>query len=199
MNKECLLIKIKQEFQDIILGNIYTLAEEDYADTAHWYFDKEHIDANLTREEWNKQEIEEIKKHSWWLTEEIEEAIKEKRKMSNRFPNPLDISVEYLNRYREGFMFLQPQAYLFYTPSIMIHKLCNPDSVDGFSFDSWLSRLIFKTDELDSLLACFSKKQFSILIDFLNYLRYLDTVDEFDKEDIQMALNKIQSFKSEQH
>lgn len=160
MNKEDLLAQISQEFKNVTLGDAYTLAEEDYYDTSHWHFDEKHIDSNLTREEWDKREIEGMTEHRWWLLEEIEEAIeaiKGKRKMSNKFPNPLDVSVEYLNRYREGFIFLQPQAYLFYTPSIMIHKLCNPDYIDGFSFNSWLSTLIFKTEDFNTLLNYFSK------------------------------------------
>lgn len=199
MNKESLLTQIKKEFRDVVLGDSYTLVEEDYADTSHWYFDKDHTDSNLTSEEWNKQEIDFLKTSNLFQ-EDIEEAIRaiqEKRKMSNRFPNPLDISAEYLNVYREGFIFLKPQAYLFYTPSIMIHKLCNPDYIDGFSFNSWLNALIFKTEDFNTLLNYFSKKQFSILIDFLKYLLNLDTVDEFDKEKMQIALNQIQSFKSE--
>lgn len=201
MNKEILLNQIKQEFKDLTLGDTYTLAEEDYADTSHWHFDEKHIDSNLTREEWDKQEIEEMIKHRWWLPEDIEEAIKaikEKRKMSNRFPNPLEIPYLYLNKYRVGFIFLKPQAYLFYTPSIMIHKLCNPDYIDGFSFNSWLNVLVLKeNDRFNTFLNCFNNKQLDVLIDFLEYLLNLDTVDEFDKEDIQIVLNKIQSFKSE--
>jgi hypothetical protein len=199
MNKEILLTQIKQEFKDLTLGDTYTLAEEDYADTSHWHFDEKHIDSNLTREEWDKQEIEEMIKHRWWLPEEIEEAIKaikEKRKMSNRFPNPLEIPYLYLNKYRVGFIFLKPQAYLFYTPSIMIHKLCNPDYIDGFSFNSWLNVLVLEKDDLN-ILSYFSKKQFNVLINFLEYLIHLNTVDEFDKENIQIALKKIQLFKSE--
>jgi len=199
MNKEILLTQIKQEFKDTTLGDAYTLAEEDYADTSHWHFDEKHIDSNLTREEWDKQEIEEMIKHRWWLPEEIEEAIKaikEKRKMSNRFPNPLEIPYLYLNKYRVGFIFLKPQAYLFYTPSIMIHKLCNPDYIDGFSFNSWLNVLVLEKDDLN-ILSYFSKKQFNVLINFLEYLIHLNTVDEFDKENIQIALKKIQLFKSE--
>lgn len=200
MNKENLLAQIKQEFKNVTLGDAYTLFEEDYADTARWHFDEEHIDSNLTREEWDKQQISWIQQRVWF-SEDIQEAIQaiqEKRKMINRFPNPLKIPYEYLNKHQFGYMFLQPQAFLFYTPSMMIHELSNFDCVDGFSFDRWLGTLQFREDDrFNAILNCFSEKQFGVLIDFLEYLVNLDTIHEINKEDIIKVLNRVQSFKSE--
>lgn len=201
MNKENLLAQIREEFKSITLGDAYTLVEEDYADTARWHFDKEHTNFNLTREEWDKQQISWLKQESEWFPEDIQEAIQaiqERRKMVNRFSNPLEIPYEYLNKYQFGYMFLQPQAFLFYTPSMMIHELCNFNCINPFSFNRWLAVLqLGSEDELNSLLSYFSKKQFNVLTDFLEYLLNLDTIDEFDKEDIQIVLNKIQLFKYE--
>ncbi|MBF7690782.1 hypothetical protein [Acinetobacter pollinis] len=201
MNKEDLLVQISQEFKNVTLGDAYTLVEEDYYDTAHCHFDEACPLYFMSQEEWDKEEIEGMTRHSWWLPEEIEEAIKaikEKRKISNRFPNPLDIPYKYLEAYGMGFFFLKPQAYLFYTPSMMIHILCNSEGVyHGLGFGRWLGVLQFgKEDELNSLLSHFSKKQFNLLINFLEHLINLDTIDEFDKEDTQIVLNKIQPFKS---
>ncbi|MEB5476062.1 hypothetical protein [Acinetobacter pollinis] len=98
MDKEILLTQIRKEFKDITLGNDYTLVEEDYYDTSHCHFDESWISYPTSQEEWDKKEIDEMTKHSWWLPEEIEEAIKaikEKRKILNRFPNPLIQSYKY--------------------------------------------------------------------------------------------------------
>lgn len=203
MNKEDLLTQISQEFKSVTLGDAYTLAEEDYYDTAHCHFDEACPLYFMSQEEWDNQEIEGMTKHSWWLPEEIEEAIKaikEKRKILNRFPNPLDIPYEYLNAYGSSFGFLKPQAYLFYTPSLMIHQLCNSDYIDnGFSFTSWLGTLQFRDGDLfHALLNCFNDKQLNVLIDFLKYLLQIGTIDEFYQEETKEALNKIQLFKSEQ-
>lgn len=197
MNKENLLAQIKQEFKNVTLGDAYTLLEEDYADTARWHFNEEHIDSNLTREEWDKNVISWIQQESELFSEDIQEAItaiQEKRKMFNRFTDPLDIPAEYLNKYQFGYMFLEPQAFLFYTPSMMVHEVCNFNSVNPFSFNRWLAVLQLGTeDSLKSLFSFFNKKQFTILIDFLKYLINLDTVNEVDKEDIKIVLKKVQS------
>lgn len=198
MNKESLLTQIKKEFRDAVLGNSYTLVEEDYADTAHWHFDKDHTDSNLTAEEWNKQEIDFLKTSNLFQ-EDIEEAIRaiqEKRKMSNRFPNPLDIPPTYFDKHFTGFTYLKPEGYIFYTPSMMLYVLNNSEeALRGNGFTWWLFRL--NRDDSNEVFKCFTQNQLDILIDFLKYLINLDPINEFDKEKIQIALNKIQSFKSE--
>ncbi|MFY0084830.1 hypothetical protein ABTP93_22390, partial [Acinetobacter baumannii] len=76
-----------------------------------------------------------------WLAADQEEAIqaiKEKRKMANRFSNPLEIPSLYLNMHFTGFSYLTPQAYLFYSPAIMKHYLNEPDSLYSNSFRWWL-------------------------------------------------------------
>lgn len=48
MDIETLKKQIEQEYKGVTLGDNYTLAEEDYADTSYWYFDKQHSGSNLT-------------------------------------------------------------------------------------------------------------------------------------------------------
>ncbi|RZK47849.1 MAG: hypothetical protein EOO99_12120 [Pedobacter sp.] len=152
MNTESLLRQIEVEFKNVTLGDDYTLPEEDYADTSYWYFDKRRPDLNLTEEEWANQEIQ-FFETSGWLTEDHEEAIqaiKEKRKMFNKYSNPFDIPILYLNSYATGFSYLKPQGYLFYTPAIMNCVLNDPELnrdekypniLYSNSFHSWVFRL----------------------------------------------------------
>ncbi|GAB3046099.1 hypothetical protein GCM10027155_09370 [Acinetobacter apis] len=199
MNKKDLLNHIRQEFKDVILGDSYTLVEEDYADTAYWHFDKEHIDSNLTSEEWNAKEINFLKTSNLFQ-EDIEEAIRsilEKRKMSNRFLNPLEIPPTYLDKYFTGFSYLKPEGYIFYTPSMMLYVLENSEEAlrwNGFTW--WLFRL--NRNDSNRVFKCLTKNQLNILTEFLKYLIGLNTINKFDKgEDIRAVLKKIQSFKSE--
>ncbi|USA45197.1 hypothetical protein NDN11_10695 [Acinetobacter sp. C26M] len=173
INAETLLEQIEVKFKNITLGNNYTLAEEDYADTSYWYFDETQPDSNLTEEEWAKQEIRFFETCGWLSVDQEEaiQAIKEKRKMANRFSNPLDIPVLYLNCYSTGYSYLKPQAYLFYTPTIMKYFLSDTEIFYSNSFTSWLNRLIWAdtSENVTELLQCFSKDQVLILKEFLLY------------------------------
>lgn len=199
MNKETLLKKIKLEFQNVSLGDAYTLPEEDYADTSYWYFDKRRTNLNLTEEEWANQEIHLIDTNGW-LPEDRQEAIqaiKEKRKMSNRFSNPLDIPFIYLDRYSTGFSYLKPKAYLFYTPAIMIYVLCDSEGFNSASFKAWLFRLSWANsyELITKLLKHFSKIQVDILIYFLRYVASINSID-INKERIKECLDNIKLLES---
>lgn len=174
MNTENLLQQIKLEFKNVSLDDNYTLPEEDYADTSRWHFDKRRIDLNLTEEEWANQEIHFIDTSGWLLEERQEaiNAIKEKRRMSNRYPNPLEIPSIYLERYSSGFGYLTPKAYLFYTPATMIYALNDANGIDSESFRSWLRRLSWANNHelITELLKFFSKNQISILHNFLLHM-----------------------------
>ncbi|OTG66800.1 hypothetical protein B9T28_05320 [Acinetobacter silvestris] len=195
MNTEILSRKIKLEFQNVTLGDAYTLPEEDYADTSYWYFDKRRTDLNLTEEEWAKQEIHLIDT-SGWLPEERQEAIQaitEKRKMSNRFSNPLEIPFIYLDRYSTGFSYLKPKAYLFYTPAIIVYILSDSEGLNSASFSSWLFRLSWANsyELITVLLKYFSKIQVDILIDFLRYIASINSIDINNKDRIKECLDNI--------
>lgn len=191
MNLKTLLIQIELEFSLVSLGDNYTLAEEDYADTSYWYFDKKHPDSNLTEEDWTNQEIRFFETCSWLSADQEEaiQAIKEKRKMTNRFSNPLDIPVLYLNIYFTGFSSLKPQAYLFYTPAIMKYVLSDPDAFYSNSFLWWLFRLrrADSQSKIVELLKYFSEMQIQILEDFLLYV--FDSGN--DNDDIKSALDNL--------
>lgn len=205
MSLETLFNQIKLEFQDVTLGDAYTLPEEDYADTSYWYFDKPHTDLNLTEEEWINQEIQ-FFETSGWLSPDIEEAIlaiKDKRKMRNRFNNPFEIPNLYLNQYAVGFSFLKPMAYFFYTPAIMNSVLTDPDFNYGLrdpevlnfnSFNSWLNRLSRSNTEdlITDLLKFFNAKQIELLIDFLHLALKLKSNSYL----INDALNNIRLLKT---
>ncbi|MDF2418003.1 hypothetical protein GWP85_10865 [Acinetobacter beijerinckii] len=191
-NSETLLIQVEMGFKNLTLGHDYTLAEEDYADTSHWYFDEKRIDKNLTEEEWRDQEIRFIETSGWLSIDKAEaiQAIKEKRKMANRFSSPLDIPALYLNIYFSGYSYLKPQAYLFYTPAIMKHFLNDNDTFYSNSFTSWLDRLIWANtyENIEKLLKYFSKEQIFLLKEFLHYA--LGT--NIEKERLNKALENIE-------
>lgn len=186
METNSLLRQIKREFKNVTLGDAYTLLEEDYADTSYWYFDKRRTDLNLTEEEWIKQEIHFIDTSGWFPEDRQEaiQAIKEKRKMSNRYSDPLNIPSIYLDRYSTGFSFIEPQAYLFYTPAIMIHILIKPENLYSSSFQSWLFRLSWANsyESISQLLKYFSKTQVEILINFLTFILSMNTDNSRVKE-----------------
>ncbi|ENU24181.1 hypothetical protein F993_01497 [Acinetobacter proteolyticus] len=191
INAETLLEQIEVKFKNITLGDNYTLAEEDYADTSHWYFDEKGIDHNLTDEEWRDQEVRFFETCSWLSADQEEaiQAIKEKRKMANRFSNPLDIPVLYLNCYSTGYSYLKPQAYLFYTPAIMKYFLSDTEILYSNSFTSWLSRLIGADtyEDVTTLLQFFSKDQVLILKEFLLYA----TKSNVENERLNEALDNV--------
>lgn len=194
MNTENLLQQIKLEFSNVSLGDDYTLPEEDYADTSRWHFDKTRVDLNLTEQEWANQEIHLINT-SGWLPEERQEAInaiKEKRRMLNRYPNSIEIPSIYLDRYATGFGYLTPKAYLFYTPAIMIYTLSDSKGGDSESFTSWLNRLSWANNYelIADLLKYFDSAQIYILIDFLmNISRKKDM--NIDSTKIEICLNNM--------
>ncbi|WP_228270382.1 hypothetical protein [Acinetobacter colistiniresistens] len=120
INAENLLEQIEVKFKNITLGDNYTLAEEDYADTSYWYFDKKHPDSNLTEEEWVNQELIFFETCGWLSAdqEEATQAIKEKRKMINRFSNIL-VVLHYLSCFL--FMsYIKRIKYHFY----LLHLYC---------------------------------------------------------------------------
>ena len=194
MNTENLLQQIKLEFSNVSLGDNYTLPEEDYADTSRWHFDKTRVDLNLTEQEWADQEIHLINT-SGWLPEERQEAInaiKEKRRMLNRYPNPIEIPSIYLDRYATGFGYLTPKAYLFYTPAIMIYILSDSKGCDSVSFTSWLNRLSWANNYelITDLLKYFDNAQVCILIDFLMSISRKTDMN-FDSTKIEICLNNM--------
>lgn len=191
MSNENLLQKIRTAFQDVTLGEAYTLPEEDYADTSYWYFDKTRTNLNLTEEEWTKQEINCLEIRGWF-PEDRQEAIYgmiTKTKMTNRYTNPLEIPSIYLNRYFTGFSYLKPKAYLFYTPSVMIYVLSESDALNSLAFSWWLSRLSWadSPELVVELLKYFDEKQINILIDFLHHILSIKP----DNNEIKKSLNNI--------
>ncbi|MFI8143553.1 hypothetical protein [Acinetobacter sp. ABJ_C5_2] len=195
MKNENLLQLIEQEYKDVTLGDNYTLAEEDYADTSYWYFDKQHPDSNLTAEEWASQELGFFETCGWLAADQEEaiQAIKEKRKMANRFRNPLEIPSLYLNMHFTGFSYLAPQAYLFYTPAIMKHYLNEPDFFYNNSFTWWLHRLerANSPDLIKALLEYFDVQQVDVLEKFLLYV--FKSSNEY--KDINIALDNLRLIK----
>ncbi|MDO3665354.1 hypothetical protein [Acinetobacter higginsii] len=191
MDSNYLMKQVDFAFHNVELGNNYTLAEEDYADTSYWYFDKTHPDSNLTEEEWRDQESRFIETGGWLSADQTEalQAIEEKRKMINRFSNPLDIPILYLNCYSSGFSYLKPQAYLFYTPAIMKNFLEDQEVFYTNSFTSWLDRLTWANslESILDLIRYFSKDQIEVLQDFLLYV--LSSVVEND--DVKIALDNL--------
>lgn len=192
MNIENLKKRIELEFKNVTLGNAYTLPEEDYADTSYWYFDKRRTDLNLTEEEWIKQELRLLETGSWFREdfEEAVNAIKEKRKMNNRYSNPFEIPVLYLNNYHTGFSFLKPQGFLFYTPAIMSCVLKDTEVLSSNSFLSWFYRLRESNsfEVISKLLNCFTKAQIEVLKDFL---LFISNISLEKKESVDKCLNNI--------
>lgn len=195
MNIDTLKKQIEQEYKDVTLGDNYTLAEEDYADTSYWYFDKQHPDSNLTAEEWASQELGFFETCGWLAADQEEaiQAIKEKRKMANRFSNPLEIPSLYLNMHFTGFSYLAPQAYLFYTPAIMKHYLNEPDFFYNNSFTWWLNRLerANSPDLIKALLEYFDVQQVDVLEKFLLYVFKSST----ENTDVNIALDNLRLIK----
>jgi hypothetical protein len=191
MDKENLLKQIEQEFRHVTLGDNYTLAEEDYADTSYWHFDRPHPNSNLTEDEWAKQEIRFFETCGWLSADQEEaiHAIKQKRKMRNRFENPLNIPVLYLNMHFTGFSYLDSQAYLFYTPAIMINYLSDPDTLYNNSFTWWLSRLkrAESREKIMDLLKYFSEIQIEVLEEFLFYVSELSA----ENQEVKKALDNL--------
>lgn len=178
-----LTAEIHQAFKDVTLGDAYTLAETDYYE-GRWYFNStarhRFYYPDLTLEEAKQKEIKELQTYSWLKEDEDEaiQAIREQRKMANRFLSPFDVTLAYLNRYPFGFSFLQPQAYLFYTPAAMLDGLHDASEKQGFTcltgFEQWFSLLErFNTKEI---LQCFSQRQIEVLTDFLRYIRWMNIV-----------------------
>ncbi|WP_445535971.1 DUF6714 family protein [Acinetobacter sp. G18] len=192
MNIDTLKNQIELEFKNVTLGDAYTLPEEDYADTSYWYFDKRRTDLNLTEEEWVKQELHLLETGSWFREDfkEAVNAIKEKRKMNNRYVNPFEIPVSYLNNYHTGFSFLKPQGFLFYTPAIMSSVLKDTEVLSSPSFLSWFYRLRWSNtfEAISKLLNCFTKAQIEVLKDFLLFISNLSLEM---KERVGECLNNI--------
>lgn len=189
MKKDILINNIRENFKDITLGDAYTLAEKDYYDTAHCHFDDMHVNRNMTREAWVKQEIHLIDTGGW-LPEDREDAIqalKEKRRMVNRY-KPLEVPPIYLNYCATGLSFIEPQGFLFYTPSVMLYALNDTEGFNSNSFNSWLFNISYK-DSSEKRLEAFSKKQIITLLDFLEYI--INLLDRFDREIAIEALNRI--------
>ena len=109
--------------------------------------------------------------------------------MANRFSNPLDIPVLYLNIHFTGYSYLRPQAYLFYTPAILKHYLSDPDFLYANSFTWWLSRLsrADSQDTITDLLKCFGEKQIEVLEEFLLYVFKSNT----ENNDVKIALDNL--------
>ncbi|MDC4862252.1 DUF6714 family protein [Acinetobacter baumannii] len=195
MDIETLKKKIILEYKNVTLGDAYTLPEEDYADTSYWYFDKRRTDLNLTEEEWVKQELYLLETGNWFIEdfEEAVNAIKEKRKMNNRYSNPFEIPVSYLNNYHTGFSFLKPQGFLFYTPAIMSSVLKDTEVLSSPSFLSWFYRLRSSNtfEEISKLLNCFTKAQIEVLKDFLLFISTLSREMKEGKEGVYKCLNNI--------
>lgn len=195
MNIDTLKNQIEFEFKNVTLGDAYTLPEEDYADTSYWYFDKRRTNLNLTEEEWVKQELFLLETGNWFREDfkEAVNAIKEKRKMNNRYSNPFEISVPYLNNYHTGFGFLEPQGFLFYTPAIMSSVLKDTEFLSSPSFLSWFYRLrsLNTFEEISKLLSCFTKAQIEVLKDFLLFTSNLSIEMKEGKEEVDKCLNNI--------
>ncbi|MGB8811208.1 MAG: DUF6714 family protein [Acinetobacter calcoaceticus] len=192
MNIDTLKNQIELEFKNVTLGDAYTLPEEDYADTSYWYFDKRRTDLNLTEEEWVKQELYLLETGNWFREDfnEAVNAIKEKRKMNNRYFNPFEIPVSYLDNYYTGFSFLEPQGFLFYTPAIMSSVLKDTEVLSSPGFLSWFYRLRSSNtfEEISKLLNCFTKAQIEVLKDFL---LFISTLSLEMKERVGECLNNI--------
>lgn len=192
MNIDTLKNQIEFEFKNVTLGDAYTLPEEDYADTSYWYFDKRRTNLNLTEEEWVKQELFLLETGNWFREDfkEAVNAIKEKRKMNNRYSNPFEIPVSYLDNYHTGFGFLKPQGFLFYTPAIMSSVLKDTEVLSSPSFFSWFYRLrsLNTFEEISKLLNCFTKAQIEVLKDFLLFTSNLSLEM---KEGVDECLNNI--------
>lgn len=196
MDIETLKKQIVLEYKNVTLGDAYTLPEEDYADTSYWYFDKRRTDLNLTEEEWIRQELHLLETGSWFREdfEEAVNAIKEKRKMNNRYVNPFEIPVSYLNNYHTGFSFLKPQGFLFYTSAIMNCVLKDTEVLSSNSFSSWLFRISESDtfEKISKLLNFFTKAQIEVLKDF--FLFIADIFVE-KKERVDKCLNNIRLFR----
>lgn len=195
MNIDTLKNQIEFEFKNVTLGDAYTLPEEDYADTSYWYFDKRRTDLNLTEEEWIKQELYLLETGNWFRDEfnEAVNAIKEKRKMNNRYFNPFEIPVSYLDNYYTGFSFLEPQGFLFYTPAIMSSVLKDTEVLSSPSFSYWFYRLRRSNtfEEISQLLNCFTKAQIEVLKDFL---LFISNISLEKKESVDKCLNNMKLF-----
>jgi len=192
MNIDTLKNQIEFEFKNVTLGDAYTLPEEDYADTSYWYFDKRRTNLNLTEEEWVKQELFLLETGNWFREDfkEAVNAIKEKRKMNNRYSNPFEIPVSYLDNYYTGFSFLEPQGFLFYTPAIMSSVLKDTEVLSSPCFSYWFYRLKRSNtfEEISKLLNCFTKAQIEVLKDFLLFISILSLEM---KERVGECLNNI--------
>jgi len=96
-----------------------------------------------------------------------------------------------LNKYANGFYFITPEAYIFYTPALILYLASNLEYFKGVAFDRWLSRLLMEEASRESLIL-FSPLQSIIVRKFLcNLLMNEFTLDFIEVGDVKRALEMI--------
>ncbi|WP_151801726.1 hypothetical protein [Acinetobacter guillouiae] len=195
--------KIKQEliqdlykaFKGVHLESGLTLLEEDFADTSYLrrYPHKYPYEAN-SENYFSKNNLFNEIKNSTLLLEEKEDlilAIEHGKRVNNQYTIWQEIPFEYLNKYANGFYFITPNVYVFYTPALIKNLILNTEYFKGVAFDKWLSRLLME-DVDNAMLIKFKINQSLVIKKFLHTLLHSNYILEFvDVGDIKKAIQVI--------
>lgn len=183
-------------FDDVHLENRFTLLEEDFADTSYLrrYPHQQPYDLNAVDYFSKSNLLNQIKNSDLLIDEknDLISAINEEQRVINHYLTWGDVPFEYLNKYANGFYFITPEAYLFYTPALILNLVLNPECFKGVAFDKWLSRLLMKEIEHKPLIL-FNSIQSRLIKKFLSKLLTDKSVMDFiEVGDVKRALEIIQ-------
>ncbi|AYA02086.1 hypothetical protein BEN74_03855 [Acinetobacter sp. WCHAc010034] len=174
-------------FNGVNLKNGFTLLEEDFADTSYLRRYPHQYPYDIDGENcFSKQNLLDEIKNSSLLPEEKNDltlAIEEGKRVNNQYITWDTVPFEYLDKYANGFYFITPNVYVFYTAALIKNLILNIEYFKGVAFDKWLSRLLM--ENLDhTMLIKLNNHQSSIIKKFLytllsdNYiLEYIDVAN----------------------
>lgn len=187
--------ELHDAFDDVQLEDRFTLLEEDFADTSYLrkYPHQHPYDKNSIGY-FSKSNLLSKIKNSDLLDDEKRDlilAISEGKRVYNHYQTWEEVPFDYLNKYANGFYFITPEAYIFYTPALILYLASNLEYFKGVAFDRWLSRLLMEEASRESLIL-FSPLQSIIVRKFLcNLLMNEFTLDFIEVGDVKRALEMI--------
>ncbi|AUX87074.1 hypothetical protein C3F34_14200 [Acinetobacter sp. ACNIH2] len=187
--------ELHDAFDDVHLEDRFTLLEEDFADTSYLrrYPHQQPYDLNAVDYFSKSNLLNEIKNSDLLVGEknDLILAINEEQRVINHYRTWGVVPFEYLNKYAHGFYFITPEAYVFYTPVLILNLVLNPEFFKGVAFDKWLSRLLMEVNEHNSL-TLFNNNQSRLIKKFLsNILLNKSIIDFIEAGDVKRALEKI--------
>lgn len=187
--------ELHYSFDDIHIGNRFTLLEEDFADTSYLrrYPHQQPYDSDNLGYFSKSNLLNEIKNSDLLVGEknDLILAVNEEQRVINHYRTWGVVPFEYLNKYAHGFYLITPEAYVFYTPALILNLVLNPEFFKGVAFDKWLSRLLMEVNEYNSL-TLFNNNQSRLIKKFLsNLLIDKSIIDFIEVRDVKRALENI--------